>query len=237
MRLPLVLLISSLLACAAPDVAPKTTPPAPPPDDVPPAAAASPSATTEAEPAPEPAAPEEPAARLAERLIDNENLVLYDSAEGSLVYADSWQQEGTGIGVKVERRHGDATTVLVEIGPEAPSEEEQEAAVAQLRAALEGHHWRLLERHPWEDPTRPLELPRLGLTLDYAPPQLRLVGPRGERSLTIPKPRATPHRPSPSTVFALAGVPVVVVLVWFDAGEHYGEGFNNFSEHHLLPID
>ncbi|MCA9617418.1 MAG: hypothetical protein KC731_00255 [Myxococcales bacterium] len=236
MRLPLVLLISSLLACAAPDVAPKTTPPAPPPDDVPPAAAASPSATTEAEPAPEPAAPEEPAARLAERLIDNENLVLYDSA-GSLVYADSWQQEGTGIGVKVERRHGDATTVLVEIGPEAPSEEEQEAAVAQLRAALEGHHWRLLERHPWEDPTRPLELPRLGLTLDYAPPQLRLVGPRGERSLTIPKPRATPHRPSPSTVFALAGVPVVVVLVWFDAGEHYGEGFNNFSEHHLLPID
>ena len=181
---------------------------------------------------------ESTAALLARRLTEDGGIALYDPEHDVVIYADTWTQEGTGVGLRVERRLGatKSTTTLVQVGPEEPTGDERDAALKLVTAALDGVPWRVLERTPWEDADLPLSVPALKLTATFDAPRLRLSSPSGNATISVGPPSSTPHLPHPIDVYASAGVPVVVVKIWFDAGSGYAQGYNHYSEHRVVRL-
>lgn len=193
-------------------------------------------------PASAPPVPEAPAAvdytALAKALLDGSQ-AMYSCSKHQIAFAEAYQQEGSGAGLNIAFVGEDGKPGGEPLEVYAPEHDR----AARLAAVLPGLVERLttdayigLPRTEWPE-GKPQVVPMKGLELAWR--DHTLVATRaGEGSTTGTRKvrRQKPFTAHPVAVYVSMNAPVLIVSINHDPGSAYGEGFNVYTSHEVMPL-
>ena len=156
--------------------------------------------------------------------------VAYSATQRTVVYAETYEQEGTGSGLKLVFLIKDATERKEE-ELYAPNDEAKRAkATPALAAKLQTEGYAALTRVEWPEKQAELPLP-LGLSLSWKNNVLS-AAQKGE-GVNVQKYKIKAEKPfnkvRPLAVFHTAAMPFVLVKVVHDSGSEFAEGFTSYE--------
>ncbi|MCC6620980.1 MAG: hypothetical protein IT385_06980 [Deltaproteobacteria bacterium] len=172
-------------------------------------------------------------------------LLVADPARA--VYAETWSEEGTGIGLAVVIAGG-AEDERLEVFTPGAGLETHEAALAEARknlaSRLAGRAVTRLEGEPW--PAAPSDdaapAPSMnaagGVTLTWSGTTVVASDASGKRlgAIDWADDVEEPHVGKPLIVYGAAGVRTLLVTVLFDPGEGYAEGYNAYGSTYRIDL-
>ena len=172
---------------------------------------------------------------LAKSLLAGEQ-VAYSATQRIVVYAETYEQEGTGSGLNLVYLTKDATERQEEelYTPNDDAEAKRAKATPTLAAKLQAEGFVALTRAEWPETQAELLLPR-GLTLSWKSNVLS-AAQQGE-GVNVQKTKIKAEKPftvRPLAVYHLDAVPFVLVKLTHDPGSKYTEGFNVFSSYEVI---
>jgi hypothetical protein len=160
-----------------------------------------------------------------------EHVIAYSSATGSIVYARTYDQEGTGSGCTLMFLSGGKTEEVEVYTPEsnaAAKLKELTPTIAERLAgfvAVKGTEWQ-----------KDFAVPAFGLTLRWASDSI-VAYPSGKKK-GVPLAKITahkPHVPRPTFVYLTAD-PVLVVEIRYDPGAKYTAGYNAVTGYEIVKL-
>jgi hypothetical protein len=177
-------------------------------------------------------------AALAKSLFEDQEQVAYSSSKNKIVYAEAYQQEGTGAGLNIVFVGVDGTgrEDLEVYTPEEDSEAKSKTMLPKILERLTGEGYTPLTKTEWPEKQEKVS-PFGGLDVSWK--NNEIIAARAGEGPNIERHKIKAEKPfkdRPLAVYSSNTSPVFIVKIEHDPGDKYSEGFNLHTTYEVFPM-